>query len=317
MAHSIEWDGQFVISPVPTDKVGDTPTFIQETRAGVEERIKQEHSFNHADTLNDNQGKHLPGSARALVSDSEPADPELLTDSGEFLTGRFRYAPTTRKLYIYKDAVDEWVDAVLDENGSLAVEQLESTIATGTAPLVVASTTVVSNLNVDQLDGYDAGNASGDVPVSNGTVNVNLNADQLDGYHGSSSATASTVIVRDSAGRAKVVAPSADNDIAIKSDVKVSANDRYTGTSNITLSSVALGETRMRAFRMEGLTTGTTRTVSLPASGTYTYLTCVVASSPSVASDASAAGGTVVASITVPEESTGALVGFCIYTRIA
>lgn len=39
-------------------------------------------------------------------------------------------------------------------------------------------------INVDQLDGRDAGNASGDVPISNGTLNTNLNADQLDGQHG-------------------------------------------------------------------------------------------------------------------------------------
>jgi len=35
-------------------------------------------------------------------------------------------------------------------------QQLESDVATGTAPLVVASTTVVTNLNADKLDGYDA-----------------------------------------------------------------------------------------------------------------------------------------------------------------
>ena len=33
---------------------------------------------------------------------------------------------------------------------------LKSTIATGTAPLTVASTTVVTNLNADQLDGNNA-----------------------------------------------------------------------------------------------------------------------------------------------------------------
>lgn len=42
------------------------------------------------------------------------------------------------------------------------------------------------DINVDRLDGYDAGNASGNIPVSNGTVNTNLNADMLDGNHASS-----------------------------------------------------------------------------------------------------------------------------------
>ena len=39
------------------------------------------------------------------------------------------------------------------------------------------------NINVNQLDGYDAGNASGNIPVSNGTLNTNLNADMVDGRH--------------------------------------------------------------------------------------------------------------------------------------
>lgn len=38
----------------------------------------------------------------------------------------------------------------------ITAQQFESDIATGTAPLVVASTTVVTNLNADKLDGYDA-----------------------------------------------------------------------------------------------------------------------------------------------------------------
>jgi len=41
-------------------------------------------------------------------------------------------------------------------------------------------------VNSDKVDGYDAGNASGNVPISNGTLNNNLNADMLDGLHASS-----------------------------------------------------------------------------------------------------------------------------------
>lgn len=57
---------------------------------------------------------------------------------------------------------------------------LVSNVATGTAPLTVASTTKVTNLNVDMLDGYTTGNLSGNIPISNGLKNVNLNADLLD-----------------------------------------------------------------------------------------------------------------------------------------
>jgi len=40
--------------------------------------------------------------------------------------------------------------------------------------------------NADAVDGYHAGNESGQIPISNGTVNVDLNADLLDGYHATS-----------------------------------------------------------------------------------------------------------------------------------
>ena len=40
------------------------------------------------------------------------------------------------------------------------------------------------SLNADMVDGYHAGNASGQVAVSNGTVCTNLNADLLDGQQG-------------------------------------------------------------------------------------------------------------------------------------
>ena len=39
----------------------------------------------------------------------------------------------------------------------------------------------VTGMNADKVDGYDAGNDSGNIPVSNGKLNVNLNADKLDG----------------------------------------------------------------------------------------------------------------------------------------
>jgi hypothetical protein len=56
--------------------------------------------------------------------------------------------------------------------------------ATATSALT-ATTAVNANVagNSAQLGGYSAGNASGNVPISNGTLNTNLNADLLDGKH--------------------------------------------------------------------------------------------------------------------------------------
>jgi len=48
-----------------------------------------------------------------------------------------------------------------------------------------------ANLNAEMLNGYRAGNAGNQVPVSNGNLCNNLNADMVDGYHASSFAPAS------------------------------------------------------------------------------------------------------------------------------
>jgi len=58
----------------------------------------------------------------------------------------------------------------LDVSGSIrASSQLISTVATGTAPLTVSSTTVVSNLNADLLDGYNVGTSGATIPLMNGS----------------------------------------------------------------------------------------------------------------------------------------------------
>lgn len=57
----------------------------------------------------------------------------------------------------------------------------QANVAQGTAPIQVVSTTMCPNLNAQFVGGFSAGNASGNVPVSNGTLNVNLNAQYLNG----------------------------------------------------------------------------------------------------------------------------------------
>jgi hypothetical protein len=111
--------------------------------------------------------------------------------------------------------------AARDASGDIAANAFESTVATGTAPLTIASTTIVNNLNADQTDGYDADetdtastlaarDSSGDIQanafestvatgtapltVASTTVVPNLNADTLDGQDGSYYATDSAVV---------------------------------------------------------------------------------------------------------------------------
>lgn len=65
--------------------------------------------------------------------------------------------------------------------------------ASGVAGLDASALVPLANIpatltgkSADMVDGYHAGNAAGQVPVSNGTVNATLNADTVDGLHASS-----------------------------------------------------------------------------------------------------------------------------------
>jgi hypothetical protein len=58
--------------------------------------------------------------------------------------------------------------------------------------VAVSNGTLCTNLNADRVDGYHAGNSSGQVSVSNGTLCSNLNADMVDGYHAGSFVQASS-----------------------------------------------------------------------------------------------------------------------------
>ena len=85
-------------------------------------------------------------------------------------------------------------------NGSVTAQRFISTVATGTAPLSVASTTKCTNLNADMLDGIHASglftnlsNSGNNLSVTIGGTNKTLtvgyasnagNSDTLDGYHG-------------------------------------------------------------------------------------------------------------------------------------
>ncbi len=68
--------------------------------------------------------------------------------------GTIRFAETFGNTLI-GTAIDNTVDK-LQVNGSITSTVLKSSVATGTSPLTVVSTTLVSNLNADLLDGIHA-----------------------------------------------------------------------------------------------------------------------------------------------------------------
>jgi hypothetical protein len=144
--------------------------------------------------------------------------------------------------------------ALRDSNGDIQANAFESTVATGTAPLTVASITKVANLNADLLDDLNSATAStastiaardaggnltanvlisdvavGTAPltVTSTTVVPNLNADQTDGYDASETSAVSTLAARDAS--ANLTANVLVSDVAIGT-----APLTVTSTTNVT-----------------------------------------------------------------------------------
>jgi hypothetical protein len=73
--------------------------------------------------------------------------------------------------------------------GKVVASALESNVATGTAPIVVASTTKVTNLNADLLDGYDTATAATANTVVVRDANGNITGNNISGTLSTSSQT--------------------------------------------------------------------------------------------------------------------------------
>lgn len=63
--------------------------------------------------------------------------------------------------------------ASVSSTGNISGSQLISSVADGTAPLTVASTTVVQNLNADNVDGKTYGASDGNMPVLGAPASAN------------------------------------------------------------------------------------------------------------------------------------------------
>lgn len=65
-----------------------------------------------------------------------------------------------------------WVSGLLSFSSVLCGVQLKSTVATGTAPIIAASTTKVTNLNADLLDGKDTGTSGNVIGLLDGNNTI-------------------------------------------------------------------------------------------------------------------------------------------------
>lgn len=125
-------------------------------------------------------GYHLDQDVKSTASPTHVR----LTLSQETGVAPLSVSSTTVNTNFNADMVDGYhLDQDVRTTASPTHVRLTLSQPTGTPPLTVTSTTVNTNLNADMVDGYHAGNANGNIPVSNGTTNTNLNADMVDGYH--------------------------------------------------------------------------------------------------------------------------------------
>lgn len=183
----------------------------------------------------------LTGTASLAANVSGGTAGQLLYQSGANATAKLTVTATNNQVLVYNTATSApaWsgtpnIGAATGTSVNVS-GQLISTQTTGTAPLAVSSTTVVTNLNADLLDGYNTATAAtvntvavrdangsltanvfigssanvtgqlistvatGTAPfsVASTTKVANLNADTLDGYDTATAATANTVAVRD------------------------------------------------------------------------------------------------------------------------
>jgi hypothetical protein len=218
MAYLVIWDANFNSRPLATDALGNGYTEIQQTRSAIQERLSQEHSFRFTDVNNTNQGKHLQGSARIFVSDTEPADPStVVADNGDYAVGRMLFKPTLKELLIR--TVSGWVN-VLKGGLDAIFNSITANSATITNSMV-GDGVIKNKTNLSAVE-YDQDNLLL-LDITDNVLKKATPADIIKGHtdatsvHGATSApTADRLILRDASGRAQVATPSTNNDIANK-----------------------------------------------------------------------------------------------------
>lgn len=155
MAYVVQWDVSFNSRPLSTEPLGNGYTEIQKTRSAIVERIANEHSFKLSDTLNTNQGKHLQGSARIFVSDTEPVVPSTpMADDGTFDSGRMLFKPTVKELLVR--TASAWI-SILKMSADAIFNTLRAASATITGLLsagsISASGTISTSTSISALSG--------------------------------------------------------------------------------------------------------------------------------------------------------------------
>ncbi len=138
---------------------------------------------------------YIPGDDDATLHLDAIWNPEIFMDAGDVSADckiHFQTEGTTKWSFVHDGSEDA---LKFSKTGGGNVLCLSSSARVGVGTIspaykldvsgdIRATGTIYGNCdNADKVDGYHAGNSSGQVALSNGTVCTNLNADRVDGYH--------------------------------------------------------------------------------------------------------------------------------------
>lgn len=193
------------------------------TDVATGDKVEADHINDIHQALNGTVGKAQPMAFTEVDEVATYALDVRNKDATNSLIARFRNAANEVVLSIVKEAVN-------------TAKQFISTVADGTAPFVVNSTTKVDNLNADTVDGSHASafaptshqdattgvhgvGASTVESAAGAQAKVDAHANLTNPHSATSAATANRLMLRDASGRSKVASPSAADDIARKDTV--------------------------------------------------------------------------------------------------